>query len=87
MSVMEERDQRLVAAPIATANLRAGRSPTFADIPVMRVAGPMNFIVDVHGVEILHSDKRHPLNGQGKRIRPWLDYGAELGLESNHVDL
>ena len=46
-------------------------------MPVMRVYGPINLLLDVNGGTILHTDKLHPHFGQGKRIVPWLDFGAE----------
>ena len=51
--------------------------PSYATSPVMRVHGPLNMLLDVHGETIVHGDRLHPHFGQGKRIVPWLDYGAE----------
>ena len=31
----------------------------------------------LHGETIMHNDRLHPHFGQGKRIVPWLDFGAE----------
>ena len=56
-------------------NLRAGRPAHYATVPVMRVHGPSNLLLDVHGNTIQATSKLHPHGGQGKRIVPWLDYG------------
>ena len=75
LSEDEEKAQRALAAPVKLCDLRAGRPAHYATVPVMRVHGPSNLLLDVHGNTISATSKLHPHGGQGKRIAPWLEFG------------
>ena len=77
MTCDEEKTQSALAAPVTQANLRARRPANYASVPVVRVHGPLNLLIDVHGNIIEPSSHLQLHCGPGKRLLPWLDYGEE----------
>ena len=76
MSDEEESAERQIAAVGAIVNVHGGRCPGFADVPALKLCGPMWKIFDLQGNHIPHTHRTHPCGPKpGRKIIGWQECG------------